>query len=58
MGVSIMAIIALLLTTSLSSANALVSPCDNGIAGTTASNRALPVILVHGYNDGSWVFSD
>jgi triacylglycerol lipase len=52
----------LLLTMSCStffsySANALTSPCDSEVAATI-SNKALPVILVHGYNDGSWVFSD
>lgn len=61
MGIFIITIIALLLLTIscrmlLYSANALTSPCDNGLV--TISNKALPVILVHGYNDGSWVFSD
>jgi hypothetical protein len=60
MGISIITLIGLPLTISdrifLSSTNALTSPCDNG--EITISNEALPVILVHGYDDGSWVFSD
>jgi pimeloyl-ACP methyl ester carboxylesterase len=60
MGIFTMTIIALLLTISnrtfSSSTIALTSPCDNG--ELTISNKALPLILVHGYSEGSWVFSD
>src|SRR5689334_3749868 len=32
-----------------------ISSCDNGII--IRSNTALPVILIHGYNEGSWMWS-
>lgn len=60
MGISAITLIPLLLTLSdrtfLYSTDALTSPCDNGVV--TASNKTLPVILIHGYSEGSWVFSD
>jgi pimeloyl-ACP methyl ester carboxylesterase len=41
---------------SLNFANAQTSPCDNGTIAH--STHILPVILVHGYNEGSWVWSN
>jgi hypothetical protein len=59
---SAITIIALLLTITISasflfnSANGqTITSCDNGTI--IRSNQALPVILVHGYNEGSWVWS-
>ena len=58
--ISAITIIPLLLTISIG-ASFLINPangqtsCDNGTV--VRSNEAIPVILVHGYNEGSWVWS-
>jgi triacylglycerol lipase len=57
--IAMTAILIILVTStreSLNFANAQTSPCDNGTI--EHSTHVLPVILVHGYHEGSWMWSN